>query len=202
MKHNLPQPSQAWGSDINRRIAYLENDMTLMKSKVSNSYDAVTALNASRASNGVAQPFYEEHLIMQPGSHDGISGYENLWQTHLDWGNAGSFMQLSIAGYLYIPVRDFDLSEYVQPQVSIGVRDNQNNERRLDSYVTSIVERVNNSTRYALSSGLSFTMVVDFDRFQHGLVFVGIQGMSGAPKYINNKDSHAHLFIQFSGVRY
>ena len=59
MKHNLPQPSQAWGSDINRRIAYLENDVTLMKSKISNSYDAVTALNASRASNGVAQPFYE-----------------------------------------------------------------------------------------------------------------------------------------------
>lgn len=202
MKHNLPQPSQAWGSDIDRRVAYLENDMTLMKSKVSNSYDAVTALNASRAANGVAQPFYEEQLIMQPGIHDGIGGYENLWQTPLNWGNAGSFMQLSIAGYLYIPVRDINLSEYTQPQVRIGVRDNQNNERRLDSYVTSIVERVNNNTRYALSSGLSFTMVVDFDRFQYGSVFVGLQGMSGTPTYISNKDQRAHLFVQFSGVRY
>lgn len=202
MKHNLPQPSQAWGSSIDRRVAYLENDVTLMKSKVNNSYDAVSALTASRAANGVAQPFYEEKIVYQPGGHDGIGGYEDLWKVPLDWGNTGSFMQLSITGYMYMPLRDINLDNYTQPQVFIGVRDNQNIERRLVSYANTIVERVNNNTRYALSSGLSFTMVVDFDRFQYGSAFVGIQGISGTPRYINNQDSRAYLSVQLSGVRY
>ena len=203
MKHNLPQPSQAWGSDVDRRIAYLENDMTLMKSKVSNSYDAVSALTSSRAANGVAQPFYRELMIDRPGAHDGIGVYEDLWTEPLEWGNAGSFMQLSITGYLYIPLRELNLNSYTQPRAIVGVRDNnQMDMRRLVSHVNTFVERVDNVSRYALSCGLSFTTVVDFDRFQYGHAFIGLEGLPGQPRYINNKDGHAYLSVQLSGVRY
>ena len=124
MKHNLPTPSQAWGSDIDRRVAYLENDMTLMKSKVSNSYDAVSALTSTRAANGVAQPFYHELFIEQPGARPGIGAYEDLWTLPLDWGYSGSFMQLSITGYLYLPTKEIDLSNYTHPQAVVGVSEN------------------------------------------------------------------------------
>ncbi|MBF0966884.1 hypothetical protein [uncultured Actinomyces sp.] len=202
MKHNLPTPSQAWGSDIDRRVAYLENDMTLMKSKVSNSYDAVSALTSTRAANGVAQPFYHELFIEQPGARPGIGAYEDLWTLPLDWGYSGSFMQLSITGYLYLPTKEIDLSNYTHPQAVVGVRDNQMRERKLVSHANSIFERQNNSTRYALSCSLSFTMVVDFDNFQYGYAFIGFQGLLGQPGYIDNYNGRAHLSVQLSGVRY
>lgn len=203
MKHNLPQPSQAWGSDIDRRVAYLENDMTLMKSKVGNSYDAVNALVASRAANGVAQPFYQELRIDRPGPRDGIGTYEDLWEVPLDWGRAGSFMQLSISGYIYLPVRDLNLNSYSQPRLSVGVRDsNRTYTRRLDSHANTIVERWNNQSQYALSGSLSLSMVVDFDNFQYGSVFVGLEGLPGQPSYINNHNDRAYLSVQLSGVRY
>lgn len=203
MKHNLPQPSQAWGSDVDRRIAYLENDMTLMKSKVGNSYDAVSALVASRASNGVAQPFYQELRIDRPGPRDGIGTYEDLWEVPLDWGRAGSFMQLSISGYIYLPLRDLNLSNYSQPRLSVGVRDsNRTYMRRLDSHANTIVERWNNQSQYALSGSLSLSTVVDFDNFQYGSVFVGLEGLPSQPSYINNHNDRAYLSVQLSGVRY
>lgn len=203
MKHNLPQPSQAWGSDVDRRIAYLENDMTLMKSKVGNSYDAVNALVASRATNGVAQPFYQELRINRPGPRDGIGTYEDLWEVPLDWGRAGSFMQLSISGYIYLPVRDLNLNNYNQPRLSVGVRDSHRTYmRRLDSHANTIVERWNNQSHYALSGSLSLSMVVDFDNFQYGSVFVGLEGLPDQPSYINNHNDRAYLSVQLSGVRY
>ncbi len=202
MKHNLPQPSQAWGSDVDRRIAYLENDMTLMKSKVNNSYDAVTALNASRAANGVAQPFYQEQFIRQPGAYDGVGSYEYLWKTPLEWGSAGSFMQLSITGYLYLPLRELNLNNYQQPLAVVGVQDNDLHERRLMLAANTITERQNNVTQYALSCALPYTTVVDFDRFQYGKLFVGLYGLYGQPSYIDNHNDRAYLSVQFSGVRY
>lgn len=202
MKHNLPTPSQAWGSDIDRRVAYLENDMTLMKSKVNNSYDTVSALTASRASNGVAQPFYHELFIEQPGVRPGIGAYEDLWTVPLDWGYSGSFMQLSITGYLYLPTREINLDNYTQPQAVVGVRDNQLRERKLVSHTNQLLERQNNKTQYALSCSLSFTMVVDFDNFQYGNAFIGLQGLLGQPDYIDNYNGRAHLSVQLSGVRY
>lgn len=202
MKHNLPQPSQAWGSDVDRRIAYLENDMTLMKSKISNSYDAVTALNASRAANGVAQPFYYDSHITAPGAMSGIAGYEDLWVAPLDWGNTGSFMQLSITGYLYMPAREITLNSYNQPQVTVGVRDNQTRERKLTSYVNNLVERRSNRTQYAVAASLSYVTVIDFSNFEHGRAFIGFQGLYDQPEYIDNHNGQAYLSVQLSGVRY
>lgn len=202
MKHNLPQPSQAWGSDIDRRVAYLENDMTLMKSKVNNSYDTVAALNASRAANGIARPFYRTYSINKPGEHDGIGGYEDLLSVPLEWEGAGSFMQLSITGYLYTPLRDLNLSNYNQPEVAVGVRDGDRHERRLVIAANTITERQNNVTRYALSCGLSFTTVVDFNSFEYGSAFIGLYGLYGQPSYINNHNDRARLSVQISGVRY
>lgn len=202
MKHNLPQPSQAWGSDVDRRISYLENDMSLMKSKVTNSYDAVSGLVAARSANGVAQPFYHELFIEQPGARPGIGAYEDLWAVPLDWGHSGSFMQLSITGYLYLPVRDVNLDNYNQPQAVVGVRDNQMRERKLAIHANTILERQNNATRFSLSCSLSFTMVVDYDNFQYGYAFIGLQGLLGQPNYIDNYNGRAHLAVQLSGVRY
>lgn len=207
MKHNLPQPSQAWGSDIDRRVAYLENDMALMKSKVNNSYDAVSALTSSRAANGVAQPFYQEMLVEQPGSNRGIGAYEDLWKASLDWGNAGSFMQLSITGFLYIPVRPTAIREYIFPQVTIGVRDHLGRERKLDSIPYVIAGAPtgrggSGSNDLVMVTGLSFTMVVDYDNFQYGVAFIGLKGSQEHPEYIDNQNSHAYVSVQFSGVRY
>lgn len=206
MKHNLPTPSQAWGSDIDRRVAYLENDMTLMKSKVSNSYDAVSALTSSRAANGVAQPFYQEMLVEQPGSNPGIGAYEDLWKAPLDWGNAGSFMQLSITGFLYIPVIPLTTGEYIFPQVFTGVRDHLGRERKLAHipYVVSglATGRGGRGTDLVMVTGLSFTMVVDYDNFQYGTAFIGLKGSKDHPEYIDNHNGHAYVSVQFSGVRY
>lgn len=207
MKHNLPTPSQAWGSDIDRRVAYLENDMTLMKSKVNNSYDAVSALTSSRAANGVAQPFYQEMFIEQPGSNPGIGAYEDLWRTPLDWGNAGSFMQLSITGFLYVPVRPSTLREYIYPQAVVGVRDHLGRERKL-VHIPNVVAGAatgnggSGSVDLIMTTGLSFTMVVDYDNFQYGQAFIGLKGSHDHPEYIDNQNGHAYLSVQFSGVRY
>lgn len=207
MKHNLPTPSQAWGSDIDRRVAYLENDMTLMKSKVSNSYDAVSALTSSRAANGVAQPFYQEMLVEQPGSNPGIGAYEDLWKAPLDWGNAGSFMQLSITGFLYIPVRPSSIGEYIFPQAIVGVRDHLGRERKL-THIPYVISGLatgrggRGGTDLTMTTGLSFTMVVDYDNFQYGHAFIGLQGSQQHPEYIDNHNSHAYVSVQFSGVRY
>lgn len=204
MKHNLPAPSQAWGSDIDRRIAYLENDMTLMKSKVSNSYDAVSALTSTRAANGVAQPFYREMFIEQPGGNIGIGAYEDLWKASFDWGNTGSFIQLSITGFLYIPMRRSALGEYIYPQSIVGVRDNIGRERKL-VHIPNVIAGAKTGggdVIPVMTAGLSFTMVVDYDNFQYGQAFVGLEGSPSHPEYIDNQNSHAYLSVQFSGVRY
>ncbi len=202
MKHNLPQPSQAWGSSIDRRVAYLENDVTLMKSKVNNSYETITALNSSRAVNGIARPFYHTYHINKPGAHDGIGEYEDLLSLPLEWEGAGSFMQLTITGYLYTPLRELSLSNYNQPEAVVGVRDGDRHERKLVIAANTITERQNNVSQYALSCSLSFTTVVDFNSFEQGSAFIGLRGLYGQPSYINNHNNRAYLSVQISGVRY
>ena len=207
MKHNLPTPSQAWGSDIDRRVSYLENDMTLMKSKVNNSYDAVSALISTRAANGVAQPFYQEMFIEQPGSNPGVGAYEDLWKLPLDWGNSGSFMQLSITGFLYIPVRPTALREYIYPQAVVGVRDHLGRARKLVHIPNVVAGSLtgnggSGSTDLIMTTALSFTMVVDYYNFQYGHAFIGLKGSQAHPEYIDNQNSHAYLSVQLSGVRY
>ena len=79
MKHNLPQPSQAWGTDVDRRIASLEAELRLLKSNFSNSVDSINALTNSRSTSGVAVPFSDSMIIPQPGRSRGVGTYEDLW---------------------------------------------------------------------------------------------------------------------------
>lgn len=96
------------------------------------------------------------------------------------------------------------LGEYIYPQIVVGVRDNIGRERKL-VHIPNVIAGAKTGggdVIPVMTAGLSFTMVVDYDNFQYGQAFVGLEGSSSHHNYIDNKNSHAYLSVQFSGVRY
>ena len=101
MKHNLPTPSQAWGSDIDRRLANLESLVRVHDNKLTNSSDTLSALVQSNAANGVAQPFSftetRTKLIYNP---DQYYFGNTVYSRQLDWGRLAHLCSCRFLGLL------------------------------------------------------------------------------------------------------
>lgn len=105
MRHNLPAPSQAWGTDIDKRIASLESRLRLAESQIGNTTNSISSLTSERAINGVAQPFVFRNTvnnIVMPDSS--VSNNPIIWSYPISWGSAGSYMMVTVSGWVYLPL--------------------------------------------------------------------------------------------------
>lgn len=202
MKHNLPQPSQAWGTDVDRRIASLEAEIRLLKSNFSNSVDTINALTNSRSTSGVAVPFSDSMIIPQPGRSHGVGTYEDLWYQSLPWGDSGSFMQLTLSGTLELVVgADLFRGDSRGPAVSVGVMDGSNG-HVLRSYCYTSYRSIGQEGKFILDAIINYTTIIPFDKYYDGFMFLGVEGSASKPQLIYNWDGYSHLSMQITGVRY
>lgn len=202
MKHNLPQPSQAWGTDVDRRIASLEAELKLLKSNFSNSVDSINALTNSRSNSGVAVPFSDSMIIPQPGRSRGVGTYEDLWYQSLPWGDSGSFMQVTLSGTLSLVVgAELFRADSKGPVVSVGVRTGSKSDWQR-SYCFTSYRSIGREGVFMLDAVINYTTVVPFDKYYDGFLFVGVENPSSKPQLIYNWDDASYLYMEITGVRY
>ena len=192
MKHNLPSPSQAWGTDIDRRLSNLESLVRVHDNKLTNSSDTLSALVQSNAANGVAQPFSltetRSRLVYNPDTkHSGNSVYT----AQLDWGNAGSFMLVTVSGFITVRLQDNIAGSTEMFKVNTFVNGSK-------SYGTSMMVPTYGKS---LSASISFTTLVDYNDTRNPYVAINIVGYN-ADNYLISAHEHSHLQVSVSGVRY
>ena len=202
MKHNLPTPSQAWGNDINKRLASVENDLMLIRSTANNAAQSVTSLVSDRATNGVAKPFYDEVGVSSPGRGRGVGVNEDIWYRSIPWADSGLFMQLAISGYLRIPLSLKLYSGYRYPvDVSVGVRGARAEDTRYLRCFLSY-EPTGNESQAMMVAHINYNTVIDYEHYKDGIVVVNMSNSSVHPEWVYNWDSTAQLSLQIAGVRY
>lgn len=192
MKHNLPTPSQAWGTDIDRRLANLESLVRVHDNKLTNSADTISSLVQSNAANGIAQPFsftdFRSRLVFtNDTSHVGNSVYSR----HLDWGNAGSFMLVAVSGFISIRVKD-------NIAVSSSLFQAHTIVHGAGIGGTSVFVPTYNQT---LSAHLSLTTLINYNEVSDPYVTINISGYN-PDQYLVNASESSNLQVSVSGVRY
>ena len=202
MKHNLPTPSQAWGNDINKRLASVENDLMLLRSTATNAAQSITSLVSERATNGVAKPFFNDVYKTSPGRGRGVGIYEDIWYQSLPWGDSGLFMQIAVSGYLRIPLSLKLYSGYSYPvTVLVGVRGARDQDTRYQrcflSYEPTGVEGI-----AMMVAHINYNTVIDYENYRGGIVVINMSNSSTHPDWVYNWDSTASLSVQIAGVRY
>lgn len=192
MKHNLPAPSQAWGSDIDRRLANLESLVRVHDNKLTNSSDTLSALVQSNAANGVAQPFSfietRTKLIYNPDQyHFGNTVYSR----QLDWGEAGSFMLVSVSGFITVRLQDNIASSTTMFRVYTTVNGSE-------SYGSAIMVPIYSKS---LGASISFTTLVDYNKTSNPYVTINIGGYN-TDNYLVSGSDQSSIHVSVSGVRY
>ncbi len=176
MKHNLPQPSQAWGTDVDRRIASLEAELRMLKSNFSNSVDSINALTNNRSTSGVAVPFNDSMVILHPGRSRGVGTYEDLWYQSLPWGDSGSFMQLTLTGTLELVVgAELFRDNSRGPAVYVGVMDGSMGHTMRNHCYTSH-RPFGQEGKFILDAVINYTAVIPFDKYYNGYMYLGVEG--------------------------
>lgn len=203
MKHNLPTPSQAWGNDINKRLASLENELMLLRSTANNAAQSVTSLVSERATSGIARPFYDEVQTTSPGRGQGVGVNEDIWYQSFPWGDSGLFMQLSISGYMKMPLSLKLYSGYKYPiVVRVGVRGARNIDTRY-VYCHLSYEPTGYEDKAMMVAHINYNTVIDYEHYKDGIVVVNMSNASTHPDWVYNWDtSMSMLSLQIAGVRY
>lgn len=202
MKHNLPQPSQAWGTDVDRRIASLEAELRLLKSNFSNSVDSINALTNNRSTSGVAVPFNDSRIILHPGRSRGVGTYEDLWYQSLPWDDSGSFMQLTLTGTLELVVgAELFRDNSRGPAVYVGVMDGSMDHAMRNHCYTSY-RPFGQEGKFILDAIINYTTVIPFDKYYNGYMYLGVKGLASKPQLIYNWDDYSYLRMEITGVRY
>lgn len=195
MRHNLPTPSQAWGTDIDRRIAKLEDNMRRLENLAGNSSSTLNTLVSDKAINGVAQPFvindHRTNLIVSSDSNS----YDNLiWSYPLDWGVASSYMIVSLSGYVQLPISD-----------NYGAR---TSDSVIRSGITGGINQGRNSVSIGMIDGyrmfiapITSTTVVQYTDNINPTASVSISNSSLLNNVINGSD-RSYITVTISGVRY
>lgn len=189
MKHNLPAPSQAWGSDIDRRLAALESQVRLYDNKLSNSTDSLTALTQRVSANGVAQPF----SFTEGRSTITLDGdFSNqLYTRQLDWGEAGSFMLVAISGFVTVRLRDSITPSSTMYMVYSQITG-------AEGYGYSVMVPVNGST---LGASISYTSLISYDERYNPSISISLSGLR-TDEYLVSGSVTNTLQISVAGVRY
>lgn len=195
MRHNLPTPSQAWGSDIDRRVAKLEDNMRRLENLAGNSSSTLNTLVSDKAINGVAQPFvindHRTNLIVSSDSNS----YDNLiWSYPLDWGVASSYMIVSLSGYVQLPVSDNYGAKISDSVIRSGIVGGNNQGRN------SISIGVINGYRMFIAP-IASTTVVQYTDNINPTASVSISNSSLLNNVINGSD-RSYITVTISGVKY
>lgn len=192
MKHNLPSPSQAWGTDIDRRLANLESLVRVHDNKLTNSSDTLSALVQSNAANGVAQPFNFTDIRSKLVFTDDTSHVGNsVYTAQLDWGNAGSYMLVAVSGFISIRVKDNITPSSTLFQAHVIV-----NGARIGG--TTVFVPTYNKT---LSAPLSLTTLINYNEVSNPYVAINVSGYN-PDQYLVSASDQSSLQVSISGVRY
>lgn len=102
MKHNLPAPSQAWGSDIDRRIGLLESKISSHENKVSNTASTLSTLAQQVNFNEPSKGFFTSYF------YDDINHNMEPYPYSIDWAEGRTTMLLTVAGFIRLCTTQMD----------------------------------------------------------------------------------------------
>ena len=102
MKHNLPAPSQAWGSDIDRRIALLESKINSHENKVYNTASSISTLTQQINFKKSSEGFFTSYF------YDGINHNMEPHPYSIDWAEGKTTMLLTVAGFIRLCTTQMD----------------------------------------------------------------------------------------------
>lgn len=195
MRHNLPTPSQAWGTDIDRRVAKLEDNLRRLENLAGNSSSTLNTLVSDKAINGVAQPFvindHRTNLIVSSDSNS----YDNLiWSYPLDWGVSSSYMIVSLSGYVQLHVSDNYGAKISDSVIRSGITGGTSQGR--NSASIGIID----GSRMFIAPITSTTVVKYTDNI-NPTASVSISNSSLLNNVINGSD-RSYITVTISGVRY
>lgn len=195
MRHNLPAPSQAWGTDIDRRVAKLEDNMRRLENLAGNSSSTLNTLVSDKAINGVAQPFvindHRTNLIVSSDSNS----YDNLiWSYPLDWGVSSSYMIVSLSGYVQLHVSDNYGAKISDSVIRSGITGGTSQGR--NSASIGIID----GSRMFIAP-ITSTTVVQYTDNINPTASVSISNSSLLNNVINGSD-RSYITVTISGVRY
>lgn len=189
MKHNLPAPSQAWGSDIDRRLAALESQVRLYDNKLSNSTDSLTALTQRVSANGVAQPFsFTEWRSTMTLDND----FSNqLYTRQLDWGEAGSFMLVTISGFVSVRLRDGITPSSTMYKIYTSVTGTE-------GYGNTVMVPIGGLT---LGGSISYTTLIRYNERYNPSINISLGGLRTDNYLVSGAETNS-LQVSVAGVRY
>lgn len=192
MKHNLPAPSQAWGSDIDRRLANLESLVNVHDNKLNNSSDTLNALVQSNAARGVAHPFsFTDNRSSLYFNQDDRYYGNTIYSRQLDWGGSGSFMLVTVSGYITIPVQQNITPSSMLFKIYTYITGS-------NSYGTAVMVPTSSKS---LGATLSFTTLIEYTETSNPYLTIAISG-ADQNYYLVNGSSSSNLAVSVSGVRY
>lgn len=185
MRHNLPAPSQAWGTDIDKRIASLESRLRLAENQIGNTTNSVSSLTSERSINGVARPFVFTNTannIVMPDSS--VSSNTIIWSHPISWGDAGSYMMVTVSGEIYLPLNsdaqvlpgDYKLRASISgtyPTTSIMIVDRYRN--LIGSFNHTIVINYSTNTTPVAQLELSGGRIIDNIASGHNNSYVNVK---------------------------
>lgn len=192
MKHNLPAPSQAWGSDIDRRLKTLESLVNVHDNKLNNSSDTLNALVQNNAARGVAHPFsFTDNRSSLYFNQDDRYYGNTIYSRQLDWGSSGSFMLVTVSGYITIPVQQNITPSSMLFKIYTYITGG-------NSYGTAVMVPTSSKT---LGATLSFTTLIEYTETSNPYLTIAISG-ADQNYYLVNSSSSSNLAVSVSGVRY
>lgn len=193
MKHNLPAPSQAWGSDIDRRLANLESAMRVQDNKLVNSADTLRSLVQNSTTNSGGQPF--DITDTQAGLYfndDPAHSGSNVYTRQLSWADGGSHMLVIVSGFIEIRLQDS-----ITPSTTLFKVHSAINGKGIIG--TSVM--VPTYGGHTLGATISGSTLIEYNKVHDPQVLISVAGYN-PNNYLVNGSPTSSLTISISGVRY
>lgn len=191
MRHNLPTPSQAWGTDIDKRLASLESRLRLAENQLGNATASVSSLTSERAINGVAQPFVHRDYITNLVMPDSLVSYNSIiWSRPISWESAGSYMLVTVSGSVSIPLLsgaqvlpgDYELHTSISGAYGVSS--------------IMFVDRLKN-----LVGSFTYTMVINYSDNPNPVAQLSLKG-AHITDNIASGHNNSNMSVNITGVRY
>lgn len=204
MRSNLPAPSQAWGNDIERRLAALESQQLLLSNNFNTTRGQVEGLTSARSVAGVAIPWFASQTVPQPNDGRNIGERTRVAMQFLDWKDRGNLMAVTAMLTAVIPSRpdkNFDWTKFETPYAYLGVEpsDGGLTYRREFLYVLQGT-MIKTKQHWVVSA--TFASVLDYDTYRNAYVYADLRGTPDEPEFLCTRDSSSYATLAVSATIY
>lgn len=198
MRSNLPAPSQAWGNDIERRVASMESQLMLLSNNYSTTRGQVEGLTAARSVSGVAIPWQAEQTVYNPNDGRGIAERTRVITEFLDWKDRGNLMSVFAVFMVDIPniddkeVGNFDWTKFESPRVFMGIATLDGNDLNKREIVYPLTGLAIKGKNFWVTS-VSMAEVLDYETYEKAYIYVDLRGTPSEPRFLNTGKPGAYV---------